>query len=199
MLFTGAGDRHRRQPEGVASSPPSTASTGKVVWKIDRKRTGRHGSYATPVVATLAGKPQLILTGHGRDDELRPGDRQGALVVRRPGRGDRLHARPVGDKLVFATGGFPEKELLAIRADGHGDVSKSHVAWRTGKGVDLRAVAAVPRRPAVRGQRRRHGHLLRGRDRQAGLASGSPGGFTSSPVLVGDASTSPTRPARRSC
>src|SRR5207247_7860575 len=39
------------------------------------------------------------------------------------------------DTLVFATGGFPEKELLAIRADGSGDVTKSHVVWRTGKGV----------------------------------------------------------------
>src|SRR5205807_1159217 len=39
------------------------------------------------------------------------------------------------DRLVFATGGFPEKELLAVRADGAGDVGKSHVVWRTNKGV----------------------------------------------------------------
>jgi outer membrane protein assembly factor BamB len=39
------------------------------------------------------------------------------------------------DSLVFATGGYPEKEILTIRADGKGDVSKSHVAWRTNKGV----------------------------------------------------------------
>ena len=39
------------------------------------------------------------------------------------------------DRHVFATGGFPEREILAIRADGSGDVTKTHVAWRTKKGV----------------------------------------------------------------
>ena len=39
------------------------------------------------------------------------------------------------DTLVFATGGFPEKEILAIRADSTGDVTESHVVWRSGKGV----------------------------------------------------------------
>ena len=36
---------------------------------------------------------------------------------------------------MFATGGFPEREILAIRADGTGDVTRTHVAWRTKKGV----------------------------------------------------------------
>jgi outer membrane protein assembly factor BamB len=39
------------------------------------------------------------------------------------------------DKLVFASGGFPEQNLLAIRADGKGDVTRSHIAWRTTRGV----------------------------------------------------------------
>jgi hypothetical protein len=29
--------------------------------------------------------------------------------------------------VVSITGGYPEKEILAIRADGAGDVTKSHV------------------------------------------------------------------------
>src|SRR5437762_2704195 len=36
----------------------------------------------------------------------------------------------VGDGLVFASGGFPEKVIQAIRADGTGDV-----AWRVTKGA----------------------------------------------------------------
>jgi outer membrane protein assembly factor BamB len=36
---------------------------------------------------------------------------------------------------VFATGGFPEREILAIRADGSGDVTKTHIVWRSKKGV----------------------------------------------------------------
>ena len=38
-------------------------ATGDVVWKIDRPVTGRNGSYESPVVATIAGQPQLIVQG----------------------------------------------------------------------------------------------------------------------------------------
>jgi outer membrane protein assembly factor BamB len=38
-------------------------------------------------------------------------------------------------ELAFASGGFPEHSLIAIRADGSGDVTASHVAWQTHRGV----------------------------------------------------------------
>src|SRR5262245_37182 len=38
-------------------------ASGEVVWKIDRPVTGRNGSYASPIVATVAGKTQLIVQG----------------------------------------------------------------------------------------------------------------------------------------
>jgi outer membrane protein assembly factor BamB len=31
---------------------------------------------------------------------------------------------------VFASGGYPQKTLLAIRADGSGDVTRSHLRWQ---------------------------------------------------------------------
>ncbi len=34
------------------------------------------------------------------------------------------------ENLLFLTCGFPEKHILAIRPDGHGDVTATHVAWR---------------------------------------------------------------------
>ncbi len=37
-------------------------------------------------------------------------------------------------KLLFLTAGFPEHHILAIRPDGRGSVTDSHVAWRTTKG-----------------------------------------------------------------
>jgi outer membrane protein assembly factor BamB len=36
---------------------------------------------------------------------------------------------------VFASGGDPKTEILAIRADGRGDVTRSHVVWRSSRGV----------------------------------------------------------------
>jgi hypothetical protein len=37
--------------------------------------------------------------------------------------------------LVFITGGFPDHHILAIRPDGIGNVTRSHIAWRTTQGA----------------------------------------------------------------
>ena len=44
-------------------------------------------------------------------------------------------------KLLFLTAGFPQHHILAIRPDGHGNVTDTHVVWRTTKGCSY-----VPRR-----------------------------------------------------
>src|SRR5262249_33487548 len=99
---------------------------GKMVWRTERKTTRRHGSYATPVIARLAGKPQLILTGMHEVSSYHPG--KGNLIWSCDGPAEVTACTAAcGDNLVFATGGFPEKNLLAIRADGEGDVTASHI------------------------------------------------------------------------
>ncbi|MFA5190602.1 MAG: PQQ-binding-like beta-propeller repeat protein, partial [Verrucomicrobiia bacterium] len=46
--------------------------------------------------------------------------------------------RPVfGQGLVFISTGFNRADILAIRPDGRGDVTDTHVAWRTTKGAPL--------------------------------------------------------------
>src|SRR5262249_59411569 len=46
--------------------------------------------------------------------------------------------RPVyGDGLVFITTGFQQPVLMAIRPDGKGDVTKTHVAWTLSRGAPL--------------------------------------------------------------
>ena len=46
--------------------------------------------------------------------------------------------RPVfGHGLVFITTGFQQPELLAVRPDGTGDVTKTHVAWSLKRGAPL--------------------------------------------------------------
>jgi len=37
--------------------------------------------------------------------------------------------------LVFITGGFPDHHILAIRPDGTGNVTQTHIVWRTTEGV----------------------------------------------------------------
>jgi outer membrane protein assembly factor BamB len=46
--------------------------------------------------------------------------------------------RPVfGHGLVFITTGFQQPSLLAVRPDGTGDVTKTHVAWTLARGAPL--------------------------------------------------------------
>jgi hypothetical protein len=108
--------------------------TGEIVWRTGRKTTGRHGSYATPIVAEVAGRPQLLLHGMRSTSSYDP--ETGELLWSCDGPAEVAACTVAfSDELVFSSGGYPEKELLAIRADGSGDVTKSHLVWRTGKGV----------------------------------------------------------------
>jgi outer membrane protein assembly factor BamB len=108
--------------------------SGKVVWRTARERPGRHGNYGTPIVCQLAGKPQLVLAGHGKIASYDPASGEQLWHCDGPA---LVAACTVAysDKLVFASAGYPEKEIIVVRADGSGDVTKSHVVWRASKGV----------------------------------------------------------------
>jgi outer membrane protein assembly factor BamB len=108
--------------------------TGAIVWRTARERPGRHGNYGTPVVCQLAGKPQLLLAGHGTLSSYDPATGERLWFCSGPA---QVSASTVAcsDTLVFASAGYPEKEIIAVRADGSGDVSQTHVAWRATKGV----------------------------------------------------------------
>jgi outer membrane protein assembly factor BamB len=109
-------------------------ATGKVAWRTERKTTGKHGSYGTPIVALLAGRPQVVLSGMGEVASYDP--LTGKLLWSCEGPAEVTGCTVAcSDRLVFASGGFPEKEILAIRADGAGDVTKTHIVWRSREGV----------------------------------------------------------------
>jgi outer membrane protein assembly factor BamB len=108
--------------------------TRKVVWRTSRERPGGHGNYSTPVVLEVAGKPQLLLHGHGKLTSYDPST--GELIWSCAGPSEVAACTVAcSDDVVFASGGYPEKEILAVQADGRGDVSESHVIWRAAKGV----------------------------------------------------------------
>jgi outer membrane protein assembly factor BamB len=108
--------------------------SGEVLWRTPRERLDINANYATPLVANIAGRDQLVLIGYNKVISYDPAT--GKLLWYCVGPG-QVAACTIGfdDEMVFASGGYPEKELLAIRADGSGDVTDSHIVWRTGKGV----------------------------------------------------------------
>ena len=109
-------------------------SSGEIIWRTARKTTGRHASYATPVVASVAGRDQLLVSGTSEVSSYDP--MTGKLLWSCAGPAEVTGcAISAGPNLIFASGGYPEKALLAIRATGVGDVTDSHIVWQTTKGV----------------------------------------------------------------
>ena len=112
--------------------------TGEVVWKFPRAALARQTfSFCTPLLIEVNGQRQIISPGSGAVSALDPRDGRERWRVRY-GQGYSVVPRPVfGHGLLFIATGFNRADLLAIRADGEGDVTDTHIAWRTTKGAPL--------------------------------------------------------------
>jgi outer membrane protein assembly factor BamB len=111
------------------------AATGKVRWKTTRPGAVPKGfSFCTPLVITVAGKKQVVSPGSGMVGAYDPATGKEIWRVRH--NGYSVIPRPVhGHGLVFVCTGYTTPSLLAIRPDGKGDVTATHVAWRHGRAV----------------------------------------------------------------
>ena len=101
-------------------------ATGEIVWRAAMRAVKE--SYASPLVTRVAGRDQVLLIGgestRGYDPE------NGKLLWECEGPSTFCGATPaVGGDILYATAGWPKRALLAIRADGAGDVTKSRIVW----------------------------------------------------------------------
>jgi outer membrane protein assembly factor BamB len=123
--------------------------TGKTVWRTERSidfqdlnPNGRpkadgdfRKAFATPQIVTIGGRPIMVSIGskavYGYDPKT------GKEIWRVIERGSHSGStRPLyGHGLVYLAMGFDAAQILAVRPDGEGDVTASHVAWRFGKGA----------------------------------------------------------------
>ena len=119
------------------------ANTGKTVWKTDRttawndldedgkpKREGDlRKAFSTPLVIHAGGEAQLISVGSSAAFAYDP--RTGREIWTSRLAGFTPATRPVfGNGLVYITTGRGRSELLAMRVDGRGDVTDTHLAWK---------------------------------------------------------------------
>ena len=108
--------------------------TGKVRWK--KLREG-YQAYTTPLIVRLPAGDQVISPGAFRAVSYEPRTGKELWQVRY-GDGFSNVPRPVyGNGLVFICTGFQQPSLLAVRLDGRGDVTKSHIAWTLKRSVSL--------------------------------------------------------------
>jgi len=96
--------------------------TGAIVWKRERPK---FPNYASPVILSVAGRDQLLLTGCDLVTSLDP--LTGKLLWEVPGATTECVTSTVTDGThVFSSGGYPKNHLAAIMADGTGKI-----AWET--------------------------------------------------------------------
>ncbi len=104
--------------------------SGEPRWKTPRSAERDHHLYAftTPLIVEHDGQPQLVSPGAGQASAYDPRSGEELWLVRYEG-----HAnvpRPVaGLGMVFVATGYMKPRMLAIRPDGRGDVTDTHVVW----------------------------------------------------------------------
>lgn len=115
-------------------------ATGQQVWKTPRKTEAtRKFSFCTPLLIGEGATQELILPGSGNIFAYDP--KTGAEKWRcNWGEGYSVVPRPVfGHGLIFASSGYDQPVLYAVRPGGTGDVTKTNVAWMAKKGVPRNA------------------------------------------------------------
>ena len=111
-------------------------NTGKVRWRTPR-RMPFDQAYATALVVRVGERDLLVSPGAYRAVAYDP---LTGKEIWRVGYADGFSnvPRPVaGHGLVYIATGFQQPTLLAVRADGSGDVSRSHVVWKISRGAPL--------------------------------------------------------------
>lgn len=124
-------------------------TTGKTVWSRNRSLDLSHLStplvrkgHCTPILIEVAGQAQLISPASHAIYAYDPNTGEELWKVLHGG--DSVVFRPLfAQGLVFASTGFSQSEVWALRPDGHGDVTKTHVAWKLTEGVPLKTSPAV--------------------------------------------------------
>lgn len=110
-------------------------SSGSVVWKVNREGSANQlFSFSTPLLITVNGQRQIVSPGSNSVNAYDP--RNGNQIWKVRYDGYSVIPRPVyGHGLVYICTGYGTPNLLAIRPDGRGDVTDTHVAWTTKKTV----------------------------------------------------------------
>jgi len=98
-------------------------TSGQVAWEAKRDTAN---SWTSPIVVDVAGQPQLITVAKPFVISYNPAN--GAELWRANCVGGDVAPSPIcAGGMVFAI--EPYSQMVAVRADGTGDVTKTHVAW----------------------------------------------------------------------
>jgi outer membrane protein assembly factor BamB len=125
------------------------AATGKTAWKTPRNvkfpddNGDIHKAFSTPLLIDTPAGRQLVACGAEFAMAYDPLSGRELWRVRYPG-GYSTASRPVMvGGLVLVNSGFERPKVMAVRPDGKGDVTATHVAWSLDRGVANKPSPAV--------------------------------------------------------
>jgi outer membrane protein assembly factor BamB len=124
------------------------AATGDTVWEKDRppiraEDPDNRKAFSTPLLIEVNGRPQAVIPGAQWFVAYDPASGDELWRVDH-GRGFSNVARPAFDgRLLFLNTGFGKPQLWAVRADGAGEVSDTHVVWRETQQIPAMSSPAV--------------------------------------------------------
>ena len=118
-------------------------ATGKTIWRVERPTQARFESpdaYTTPALLRYGTSTEIVVTGADVVTGHDPATgkelwRANGLNPSNDG-SNRIVASPVvyGDVIVAPS---RERPILALKAGGRGDVTKSHLIWSSNNGTDV--------------------------------------------------------------
>jgi outer membrane protein assembly factor BamB len=120
-------------------------SDGSTAWKKDRNinyhdtNGDLRKGFGTPAVLTVNGKPQLVSSAADATLAYDPKTGEEIWKVHQNGMNTAITPMLVHGRVVVSSGAVPSV-VYAVRPDGSGDVTKTHVEWKLDK--------AVPSRPS---------------------------------------------------
>jgi len=110
--------------------------SGAILWKTPRNvEVSRTFSFSTPLMIKVNGADQAVIPGSGAVVAYDPSD--GKEIWRfRYADGYSVVPRPLfHDGKIYVCSGFNRAVLFAIKADGQGDVTDTHLVWNDDKAV----------------------------------------------------------------
>ena len=114
--------------DGEAYIVALSRTTGETIWKTNRPNKTR--SYCTPIIREIDGRNQLILSGSKSVASYDPDTGKQHWVIDGPTQ-QYVASIVYNGKNLFMTCGFPDRHLLSIDPRGSGNVTETHVTWRT--------------------------------------------------------------------
>lgn len=112
-------------------------ATGRERWRTDRPANpaSKKFAFSTPTLIEVDGETQIVSAGAGHVVSYDPASGRELWHVAYP-EGYSVVPRPVfGHGLIFVSSGYDRPTIYAIRADGRGDVTDSHVVWTLDRGA----------------------------------------------------------------